>query len=291
MQKLILIVQTLLYIKPIQIRYQLWYRFLHLLGQKKRHNLFLDRIGAPLFFNPWIDNPTSLRYNINKKDDELNELTFTFLNISNSYTKGNIAWNEENFGKLWTYNLNYMDFLLQSNMERELGYDLINSFIEDLPHNPTALESYPIALRGVNWIKFLNRHSLDENTENRIFVNQPELKKQIDGSLYAQYYILYKNPEYHLLANHLLENGFSLLFGAFYFNDYIFYRKARYIIESELTEQILNDGGHFELSPMYHQIILERLLDCINLLQNNHRFSNQEKLLELLKYDAKKMLS
>ncbi|MBF0276057.1 MAG: UDP-N-acetylglucosamine 2-epimerase (non-hydrolyzing), partial [Nitrospinae bacterium] len=37
------------------------------------------------------------------------------------------------------------------------------------------------------------------------------------------------------------------------------------ILLQELEEQMLPDGGHFELSPMYHSIILEDILDLINL--------------------------
>jgi len=139
------------------------------------------------------------------------------------------------------------------------------------------LEPYPIALRGINWIKFLSKHSITDLCYS--------------NSLYAQYKILGKNLEFHLLANHLLEDGVSLLFGAFYFYDSDMFTKSNHIIKNELEEQILEDGGHFELSPMYHQIILDRLLDCINLLKNNERFSNQNKLLELLEYKAEKMLS
>ena len=82
-------------------------------------------------------------------------------------------------------------------------------------------------------------------------------------------YILLDNLEYHLLGNHLLENGFSLLFGAYYFQDENLYKKAKEILEKELNEQILDDGAHFELSPMYHQLMLFRVLDCINLVKHN----------------------
>jgi uncharacterized heparinase superfamily protein len=75
--------------------------------------------------------------------------------------------------------------------------------------------------------------------------------------------------EYHLLANHLIENAFALLFGAYYFRDNRFYAKAKNLLQKELAEQILDDGAHFELSPMYHKIILYRLLDCCNLVKNN----------------------
>ena len=35
------------------------------------------------------------------------------------------------------------------------------------------------------------------------------------------------------------------------------------ILDQQLDEQILQDGGHFERSPMYHSIILEDILDLI----------------------------
>jgi uncharacterized heparinase superfamily protein len=96
------------------------------------------------------------------------------------------------------------------------------------------------------------------------------------------------NLEYHVLGNHLLENGFSLLFGAYYFQDETLYAKAKKILSAELEEQILEDGAHFELSPMYHQLMLFRVLDCINLLQNN-QWKNHE-LLDLLREKAEVML-
>ena len=34
--------------------------------------------------------------------------------------------------------------------------------------------------------------------------------------------------------------------------------------ESELKEQVLSDGGSFELTPMYHAIMLTDLLDLFN---------------------------
>ena len=70
------------------------------------------------------------------------------------------------------------------------------------------------------------------------------------------------------MANHYLENGFALLFAACYFNDKAFFRKADRILRSQLKEQILPDGAHYELSPMYHCIILERLLDCYSVIDH-----------------------
>ena len=43
------------------------------------------------------------------------------------------------------------------------------------------------------------------------------------------------------------------------------YKKSISIIKRELNEQVLEDGGNFELSTMYHAIFLEDLLDIIQL--------------------------
>ena len=83
---------------------------------------------------------------------------------------------------------------------------------------------------------------------------------------------------------------FSLLFGSYYFQNFKFYKKSKKLLYTQLNDQILSDGAHFELSPMYHQIILNRLMDCIFLIQNNSWVSD-EKLLFFLRNKAEKMLS
>ena len=84
--------------------------------------------------------------------------------------------------------------------------------------------------------------------------------------------------------------AFSLLFGAYYFRCDIFYNKAEEILLNELNEQILKDGAHFELSPMYHSIILGRLLDSIYLI-TNHDYKSKNILLDILIDKSQLMLS
>ena len=104
----------------------------------------------------------------------------------------------------------------------------------------------------------------------------------IDTILYNDFIVLSENLEYHLLGNHLLENAFSLLFGAYYFQDELLYIKSKELLKKELNEQILNDGAHFELSPMYHQILFSRLLDCIHLIKLNNFWKSDNLLLFLI---------
>ena len=187
------------------------------------------------------------------RDSFLGNNSFEFLNLKKEFSE--INWNYSTNGKLWTYNLNYFDFLNQENISKEEGLKLIRNYVSKYSELKDGLEPYPISLRGINWIKFLSRYYIREKNINKV--------------LYNDYLRLVDNLEYHLLANHLLENGFSLLFGAYYFQDEKVYKKAKNILREQLEEQILADGGHYELSPMYHQIILHRVLDCINLVENN----------------------
>ena len=125
---------------------------------------------------------------------------FVFLNLPHDFTK-EIDWNYGGFGKLWTYNLNYFDFLNQENTNTEKVLGLISDYIARESRLKDGLEPYPISLRGINWIKFLSRNGIKE--------------QKIDETLYRHYQILCSNIEYHLLGNHLLENGFSLYFDGF----------------------------------------------------------------------------
>lgn len=174
-----------------------------------------------------------------------------------------------------------MDFLLQSGLTLETKVVWIDRFLSDAEENVCGYEPYPIALRGINWVKFLliNGEHLDEHLVSRMH-----------DSLYAQYCILSKTVEYHLLGNHLLEDGFSLLIGGIYFSDRHLFRKGRRIVVRELNEQVLTDGGHFELSPMYHRILLGRLLDCIHIVRiYSDVLPEAESLLVFLQKKASKM--
>src|SRR5690606_31923009 len=82
--------------------------------------------------------------------------------------------------------------------------------------------------------------------------------------LAAEVNYLSKNLEYHLMGNHLLENLFSLLMGGHFLQNNILIQKAEKLLRTELDEQILADGAHFELSPMYHQILFFRVLEALN---------------------------
>lgn len=270
MKHISIIYRTIIHLKFIQIRHQIFYRLKKILRKllKLNHRLTADRQMVAFNLKPFLSKPVSYRNS-----------GFVFLNqtlsIENS-DKFTFNWQKNNFGMLWDYNLNYMDFLLQANMPIDKGLAFMEYFIQKLPQNEVGLHPAPIALRSINWIKFLRKFEVKN--------------KQIESSLFAQLRILSKNIEYHLLANHLLEDAFGLLFAAFAFKDKYFYKKANKILHKELDEQINEDGGHFERTPMYHKILLDRVLDCVNLLQSNSFFAEQEQLLKKMETKASEMI-
>ena len=210
---------------------------------------------------------------IPSKQAYLGDHEFRFLNLQTTL-KDPIDWNFSENKKLWLYNLNYFDFLHQEKISDRDAFRLLNSFCQDSRRIKDGIEPYPISIRGVNWIKF--------------FVYRKVKNSEYDALLYSHYRHLLSNLEYHILGNHLLENALSLLFGAYYFEDEQLYFRARKLLIAELNEQILGDGAHFELSPMYHQIILFRLLDCVNLVKGNSWKSDD--LLFLLDSSSRRML-
>jgi hypothetical protein len=259
--KIVLLFHTVKYLRFKQIYYRLYYALISHFSYFKKDRI-VEYTSYQLYWG--LDLSTSNSYN-NK--------VFTFLNLD--YRFDRIDWNFADFGKLWTYNLNYFDFLNQENISKEVGLGLIEDYINNQSYLKDGLEPYPISLRLVNWIKFLTKHQIQD--------------EKIDTILFKHLRLLNSKLEFHLLGNHLLENAFALLFGSYYFRDEKVYKKAKTLLEAELNEQILKDGSHFELSPMYHQIILTRVLDCIHLLQENEW--NNDDFKAFLEHKASVMLS
>lgn len=191
-----------------------------------------------------------------------------------------IGWDDPTVEKLWRYNLHYFDDLNASHSDARLEdhHRLVQRWIdENPPGRGTAWEPYPTSLRIVNWIKWMIR------TRQR-----PE---SYLNSLAVQARWLERRLEFHLLGNHLLSNAKALLFAGWFFDGPEAQRwldEGCSILKSQLREQILPDGGHFERSPMYHALILEDMLDLLNLLRVYDRCDDG--LVPLLQVTASRML-
>lgn len=257
---------TLRYLKPQQWLYRGWYR----LKQRLYHPPAQVTIpvsqatawGQKKFYG--LEPGSCFNYSDN---------AFNFLNIKHIFKQG-IDWDLGNYGKLWAYNLNYFNWLADEDIPTATRLETIQDYLKP-GERKNGSEPYPTSLRGINWIKFL--------AGNNIY-NEPILQR-----LYRDYDRLSAFPEYHIQANHLLENACSLFFAAHFFNDKDFYELSATLLTRQLREQVLPDGGHYELSPMYHSIILQRVLECYELTLLSERFRNEELQAQLRDTAAKMM--
>ena len=200
------------------------------------------------FVQAWIE-PTK------KPQTQFEPMTFRFLNHVQTLSNTD-AWNDPRCDKLWLYNLHYFDDLCAVGAVDRLAWhtQLIEKWIvENTPTSGIGWEPYPSSLRIVNWIKW----ALAGN----------QLSNAALQSLAIQSRWLSKRVEHHLLANHLFVNAKALVFAGMFFEGLeadSWLNQGLRILAREIPEQVLADGGHFELSPMYHAIILEDILDLIN---------------------------
>ena len=235
---------TIRHLKFKQIFYRIWFN----ITKPKIDKRLLPklRLSKNKFCSP-----------VKKKVSLLNKDTFSFLNKSQLFSK--IGWDgrQLNISKLWLYNLHYFDDLnATGSVERKVWHnELLERWVfENKVGKGVGWESYPTSLRIVNWIKW----SFLENT----------LSNACNQSLVFQASWINKRIEWHILGNHLFTNAKALVFAGLFFNNEeseSWLKKGLKIINDELDEQILEDGGNFELSPMYHAIFLEDVLDLINI--------------------------
>lgn len=255
LKKIPLYYHTIKYLKLKQIFFQIYYKITPLKLHNKLSNKLLQQ-HTPLFKSISWAAP---RF---KQSPLSNDLEITFFN-----QRGNILdpkiWNSTEYSKLWLYQLHYFDALNSIDAEKHATtfHHYLSEWIQNNPletkYSGNGWEPYTLSLRIINWIQWLTRY--------------PEHIKPIYlNSLHQQATCLSRRLEYHILANHLFANAKALIFaGSFLKGEYAkkWLKKGLKILDIEIQEQFLADGGHFELSPMYHAIMLWDVCDLIHLAQ------------------------
>lgn len=189
-------------------------------------------------------------------------------------------WDNELPTKLWVYNLHYFEDLLAYNAKekRNINLQLLNTWVDQNPVGVgNAWEPYPTSLRIVNILK--------------AWLGGLELDEKLFSSVFAQASFLSHDLEKHLLGNHYFVNLKALLFAGVVFKNAHWLALAEKGLISEIPEQILEDGSNFELSPMYHSMILVDMLDMFNLsraypnqLSNRLEFLLERYIPKMLKF-------
>jgi hypothetical protein len=116
------------------------------------------------------------------------------------------------------------------------------------PRASDAWHPYTVSTRVGNWLAALALAS-DAST------------RPIQESVWRQLRYLALNVENDILGNHVIRNARGLLLGGLAFDSQQLVAQARSLLERELPEQILPDGGHYERSPVYHAVVLRDLLE------------------------------
>lgn len=244
-KKIILLFNTIKYLRWSQIFYLFYYQFLKL--QLTSPTMLRLRTWEKKWKAPGRNSPQTIL--------SLNKVIFLGEDGAINNTQD---WNSTKKTKLWLYNLHYLDEL--NSIHAYKDQILLETFIDKWIHeNPPATgngwEPYPLSLRLINLVKW---YASEQNSIPEASIVSMALQAQA----------LVKRLEYHIRANHLFVNGKALVFvGAFFQDDQakIWLKKGLQILDAEIKEQFLNDGGHFELSPMYHASLLWDLCDLINL--------------------------
>lgn len=229
---------TLKYLKKRQIFFQLIQPFKNLFNKYYSFNKYSQ-------LSIHFINPRFIPKVRQAKTNRVNE--FVYLNLTKKFDQ-EVQWNFEKFGKLWNYQLQYMEFLIDERLEVFERTELLIQISTNIKNKELKLEPFPVSLRLIYSILFVCKHRIQE--------------KRINDSLKMQIHFLETNLEYHIDANHLLINAIALRLSSLVLKDKKLDEKSRSLLHSLLKEQILIDGAHFERSPMYHKLILE-LLCCL----------------------------
>lgn len=202
----------------------------------------------------------------------------TFINRSIDFGNSNaIEWNHEkldNYPIDWRLKLQSFEFLEWLTMGFECPSDASNI--------DTRFRNWVSSWEKKNPIgeaKYLRRAWIPHSVSLRIinlcrYCSWFENRKY--GALKEIYKLIFKNAlflanhvEYDIGGNHLIENAIALIMAGIFFSNHDtgWLEQGVSVLEEEADKQFLEDGGHFERSPMYHVMVLTRYLTAVDLLE------------------------
>lgn len=178
---------------------------------------------------------------------------FSFLRTPAEH-EGKPPWQDTRLPRLWRYHLHYFDYArawaLGALNDPEQGEETPRRWIagwmaENPPGTDVAWDAFPMAARLMNWAV----------VEAVFRWEDPAMR----CSYAQQARALLRSLEYDVRANHLLQNAAGLAVAGVLLNA-PFLQRALDLLQRETGEQVLEDGGHYERSAMYHCHVLEWLI-------------------------------
>ncbi len=258
-KKALLYWHTLRYLKPSQPLWRCWHK-----SRRRFHLYWTPRTPA---LPPPFDQACARRLkdflaccndcNLHAKCnlDDVRNQAFCFLGRPMENEK-DIPWRDHSYPMLWRYKLHGFcfgrDFAINAVADNYLGdRDRVLNWMRDwIARNPAdgdaGWDAWPVSERLLHWSLLISVFHLYDT--------------DIRAAYLRQLHWLEKWIEYDLRANHLLKNTCALATAACLAGDTIRLLRAVKLLELQIAEQILPDGGHFERSPMYHA---HALWDCL----------------------------
>jgi uncharacterized heparinase superfamily protein len=241
--KLIRLYHTLYYLHASQIFWRVYYRLIK--PRIPRANPALKPASRQ---GLWIGPPV--------KANSFGASSIKLLHQSAPYDALGAPWHMAQYSALWNYHLHYFEGLMAADISVKTAKEMLDKWVvQNPPIQGVGWDAYPISRRACYWMMAAQR--------------MPDLLDDAAiQSLNRQMHALHGRIEYHLQGNHLLANAKALFIAGVFFsgNQALTWRKKGIALyEKELPKQFLSFGAHGELSPMYHALMVEDLLDCANI--------------------------
>ncbi len=183
------------------------------------------------------------------------------------------GWYDNTATHLQNFNMQYLEYLIPLAYEymctkEKKYYQLLKRILSDWNkqnNSNDAKHPYTTSLRIINLL--IVGTLLEDN--------------EIIQNVYPQYRYLLCHQEKNLLGNHYFENLKTILICSIVFNEEKVYQKYVRIFLKEVERQVLGDGVHFELSIMYHKIVLEGIIRVAYVMKQEKK-QEYKKLLSII---------
>ncbi|MEP7022787.1 MAG: alginate lyase family protein [Actinomycetota bacterium] len=172
------------------------------------------------------------------------------------------CWEHADAPQLWRFHLHYWDWAWGLAADPDLGgaraqfARLWRSWQATVQFGRgDAWLPYPAALRAWSWCGL-----------HAGLVAGTSIEAEFRDSLAAHAAFLRRHLEADVGGNHLIKDLKALTGLAVFFGDEPLLQRALRLLASQLTVQVLADGGHYERAPAYHCQVLADLIDIDGLL-------------------------
>ncbi|MBI5647616.1 MAG: alginate lyase family protein [Ignavibacteriae bacterium] len=240
---------------------------------------FADRVfrvtreSVPVYRAPLL--PTRITH----EAINLHARTFTFLNDRATLSADRDERRRAVQAKplLWQFHYGYHDYLPGLLAEGAVTSEEVIRYLEewsgDYPAahpgaRAAAWHPYVLSLRIESWIRLHRLLADSGGTTSRHVGGMDLLARGVEDMTRA----LLHNLEFATMANHLLKNIKALVLAGCFLDTRTGVRagtRGRRLLLRELREQVLDDGMHFERSPMYHLAMTADVLDLAAALRDD----------------------